>query len=141
MTAGDAPDTFAVLLVEDESLQMMAAAGALRDAGLRVVEAPTVEAATSALAAEPELRVLVADIDLGGEPLTGLMLAKAAAARWPDIDVLIVSGVMNPETEALPAGARFLKKPFEPEALVDAVCGLVEARAAGRLAPDGSMTD
>ncbi|MGV7033796.1 response regulator [Methylobacterium symbioticum] len=128
----------AVLLVEDVPVQMMAAAGALRDAGMRVTEAPTVEAATTALADDPDLRVLVADIDLGGEPLTGLTLAKAVAARWPDVSVLIVSGIVTPEPDALPAAARFLRKPFEPESLAEAVRGLVEARNAGRLAPDGS---
>ena len=141
MEGGYAPGTFAVLLVEDVPVQMMAAASALQDAGLRVVEAPTVEAATSALGADAELRVIVADIDLDGEPLTGLTLAKAVAARWPDLAVLIISGVIMPETDAMPAGARFLQKPFEPEALVDAVRSLVEARDAGRLAPDGSITD
>lgn len=136
-----ASGTLSVLLVEDMPVQMMAAASALRDAGLRVVEAPTVDAATSALSADPELRAMIADIDLGGEPLTGLTLAKAVAARWPEVVLLIISGAITPEPAAMPAGARFLKKPFEPETLVDAVLSLVAVRDAGRLAPDGSMAD
>ncbi|AWN44316.1 response regulator [Methylobacterium durans] len=116
----------------------MAAASARGDAGMRVLEAATVEAATSALDAHPDLRVMVADIDLVGEPLTGLTLAKAAAARWPDVSMLMVSGIIEPEQEAMPQGARFLRKPFEAETLVGAVRALAAARASGRLEPDGS---
>ncbi|AWN44467.1 response regulator [Methylobacterium durans] len=116
----------------------MAATSALRDAGMRVMEAATIEAATSALDANPDLRVMVTDIDLIGEPLTGLTLAKAVAARWPEVSMLIVSGVVQLEPGAMPQGARFLRKPFEDEALVRAVQELVATRAAGCLEPDGS---
>ncbi|MER2267917.1 response regulator [Methylobacterium oxalidis] len=127
-----------VLIVEDEPVQRMAAASTLRDAGMRVLEAATVEAATSALDAHPDLRVMVADIDLVGEPLTGLTIAKAVAARWPEVSIVLVSGIIEPELEAMPQGARFLRKPFEAETLVSAVRALAAARASGRLEPDGS---
>lgn len=97
-----------VLIVEDEPVQRMAAASTLRDAGMRVLEAATVEAATSALDAHPDLRVMVASIDLVGEPLTGLTLAKAVAARWREVSIVLVSGIIEPELEAMPQGARFL---------------------------------
>ena len=128
----------AVLLVEDVPLQLMDAAETLREAGMRVVEAATVDAATSALDTDPGLRAMVTDIDLSGEPLNGLALAKAVAARWPEVAVLLVSGFVQPETEALPQGARFLRKPFEPETLIGAVRDLVAAREAGTLEPETS---
>lgn len=52
MLAEQTGEQLAVLLVEDVPVQMMAPAGAMRDAGLRVVEAPTVEAVTPALSAD-----------------------------------------------------------------------------------------
>ncbi|MEA1832620.1 response regulator [Methylobacterium durans] len=136
MADASVPTAFGVLIVEDVPVQRMAAASALRDAGLRVAEASTVDGATAALDADPDIRIMVTDIDLVGEPLTGLTLAKAVAARWPEIALLIVSGVVVPEPEALPQGARFLRKPFEAETLLGAVRDLVATRAAGALEPD-----
>ncbi|MER2267414.1 response regulator [Methylobacterium oxalidis] len=138
MADASVPNTFGVLIVEDAPVQRMAAASALRDAGLRVVEASTIDEATTALDADPDVRIMVTDIDLVGEPLTGLTLAKAVAARWPEISLLIVSGVAVPEPEAMPQGARFLRKPFEAETLVNAVRELVVKRAAGALEPSAT---
>lgn len=127
-----------VLLIEDVPAQRLAMAQMLRDAAMRVIEVGTVEAATDALDADPDLHVLVVDIELQGEPLSGLTFSKAVAARWPDVVMLIVSGRGTPDADVLPQGARFVAKPFEPETLVGAVRDLVATRAAGRLAPDGS---
>lgn len=82
MSDAFAPRT-AVLLVEDDPMQFMAADAILREAGFEVAEATTVEAAQAHLAARPELVAMVADVDLAGEPLTGFTLAKAVAAAGP----------------------------------------------------------
>jgi DNA-binding NtrC family response regulator len=96
----------AVLLVEDNPVQLMGAAAALQDAGYEVAEASTVEAAQAHLAARPELVAMVADVDLAGGPLTGFTLAKAVAARWPEIAILIVSGLeCRPRGRCPPARA------------------------------------
>ncbi|MGH1569543.1 response regulator [Methylobacterium sp. P31] len=118
----------AVLVVEDGPLQLMDASAALREAGFEVVEASTVEAAQAHLAARPELVAMVADVDLAGEPLSGFTLAKAVAARWPEVAILIVSGVEWPTEEQMPIGARFLGKPFAPEALAEALRTVLAAR-------------
>ncbi|MHB2209745.1 response regulator [Methylobacterium sp. CM6257] len=117
-----------VLLVEDDPLQLMDASAALREAGFEVAEASTVEAAQAHLAARPELVAMVADVDLAGGPLTGFTLAKAVAARWPEIAILIVSGLEWPAEAQMPAGARFLRKPFAPEALAEALRTVLTAR-------------
>jgi DNA-binding NtrC family response regulator len=118
----------AVLIVEDNHVQLMEAAAALRDAGYEVAEAATVEAAQAHLAARPELVAMVADVDLAGEPLSGFTLAKAVAARWPEIAILIVSGVEWPGEQQMPMGARFLRKPFTPEGLAEALRAVLAAR-------------
>src|SRR5438105_601479 len=64
----------AVLLVEDDRVQLMDASATLREAGFEVAEAPDAEAATAHLVARPELVAMVADVDLGGESLTGFTL-------------------------------------------------------------------
>ncbi len=118
----------AVLIVEDDPVQLMEAAAALRDAGYEVAEASTVEAAQAHLAARPELVAMVADVDLAGEPLSGFTLAKAVAARWPEVAILIVSGVEWPSEEQMPMGARFLRKPFALEELAQALRAVLAAR-------------
>ena len=121
----------AVLIVEDNPVQLMDAAAALRDAGYEVAEAATVEAAQAHLAARPELVAMVADVDLAGEPLSGFTLAKAVAARWPELAILIVSGVAWPAEEQMPMGARYLRKPFTPEGLAGALGAVLAARGVG----------
>jgi DNA-binding response OmpR family regulator len=118
----------AVLLVEDDHVQRMASAYILIEAGFEVIEAPDSEAATARLAERPDLVAMVADVDLGGVSLTGFTLAKAVAARWPEIAILIVSGLAWPTEDQMPMGARFLRKPFTPEALVEALRALLVAR-------------
>jgi len=121
----------AVLIVEDDPVQLMEAAAVLRDAGYEVAEASTVEAALVHLAARPELVALVADVDLAGEPLSGFTLAKAVAARWPELAILIVSGVEWPGVDQMPMGARFLRKPFTPEGLAEALRAVLTVRRVG----------
>lgn len=118
----------AVLLVEDDPLQLMAAAAILREAGCDVAEAANVQAAQAHLAARPELVAMVADVDLKGETLTGFTLAKAVAARWPEIAILIASGLVWPGDGDMPQGARFLRKPFTDEGLIRALKSTLAAR-------------
>ena len=118
----------AVLLVEDNPVQLLAAAASLREAGYDVAEASTVEAAQTHLAARPDLVAMVADVDLADQPLTGFTLAKAVAARWPERAILIVSGMVWPTEGEMPMGAGFLRKPFTPEALAAALRSVLTAR-------------
>jgi DNA-binding NtrC family response regulator len=118
----------AVLIVEDNPVQLMEAAATLRDAGYEVAEVSTVEAAQAHLAARPELVAMIADVDLAGEPLSGFTLAKAVAARWPEVAILIVSGVEWPGEEQMPMGARFLRKPFAHDGLAEALRAVLVTR-------------
>lgn len=121
----------AVLVVEDSPVQLMETAAALREAGYEVAEASTVEAAQAHLTARPELVAMIADVDLAGEPLSGFTLAKAVAARWPEVAILIVSGVAWPGEDQMPMGARFLRKPFTPSGLAEALRVVLTVRGIG----------
>ncbi len=120
---------FGVLLVEDDPVQRMNAAEALRAAGLDVVEVPGIDLAIAALDRQPGLRVMITDVQLVGETMDGFTFARAAAARWPEVAILVVSGVREPAEDQLPVGARFLHKPYEARELTSAVFSLVERRA------------
>jgi CheY-like chemotaxis protein len=131
MTHTNPASPFGVLLVEDDPVQRMNAAEALRAAGLDVVEAPGLDLAIAALDRHPRLRALVVDVELVGETMDGFAFAQAVAARWPALAILVVSGVRQPAEDQLPAGARFLSKPYEAQELASTVFSLVERRVAG----------
>ena len=65
----------------------------------------------------PELRALVTDIELGGE-MSGVQLAQYAKRKFPDLNVVMISGGGPPN---VPHGTHFLQKPYPPEQLLDAV--------------------
>jgi len=71
--------------------------------------------------------VLVADIDLG-PGLGGLDLAAIARERHPAVEVVLISGT-SPAPGLLGRCERFLRKPFAPATLAEAVRGAAAASA------------
>jgi CheY-like chemotaxis protein len=86
-----------VLLVEDEILIRMDLAESLRDQGWEVIEAGT------AVDALDLLRLIVVDIVVtdvhmpGG--MTGIDLARSIRDGWPDLPVVVMSGLHRPQDE------------------------------------------
>lgn len=111
---------FVALVVEDDALQREVLADLLRNRGLEVVECSTAEAGELVLATTgTELLALVTDVSLAGHK-SGVELADYAKAMFPQINVVVVSGSGAPY---VPNNTRFLKKPYEPNELLDAVFG------------------
>jgi DNA-binding response OmpR family regulator len=109
---------FMALLVEDDTLQRQVLADILKDDGFEVVECTTAEAAELVIATSgTELRTLVTDNHLDGA-MSGIELARYALQRFPELNVIIMSGR---EVSSLPANAQFLRKPFAPATLLGAV--------------------
>jgi CheY-like chemotaxis protein len=109
---------FVALIVEDDPFQRECLAALLKGEGLEVVECANGEVAELVLASTgPELRALVTDIELGGV-MSGIELAQYAKRRFPDLNVVIVSGYGPPY---VPHDTHFLMKPYEPQQLLDAV--------------------
>jgi CheY-like chemotaxis protein len=109
-----------VLLVEDEPLVRMMGADVLADAGFEVLEAMNADEALGILEAEPDVQILVTDIDMPGS-MDGLTLARVAHDRWPQMPVLVISGKVRPSAAELPPGGAFLAKPFPSAKLVGEV--------------------
>ena len=85
-----------VLIVEDEFLVRVFAVDIAEEAGFSAVEAADADEAIRVLQNRPDIRVVLADIDLPGH-LDGLELAQAIRHRWPPIQVVVTSGMMRPE--------------------------------------------
>jgi len=83
---------FAALIVEDDPFQRESLADLLKSEGLEVVECANAAAAELVLASTgPDLRALVTDAELGGET-SGAELAQYAKRKFPDLNVVLVSG-------------------------------------------------
>jgi two-component system, response regulator PdtaR len=115
-----------VLIVEDELLVRMDAADIIRSSGFTVVEARNADEAILILEDRPDITLVFTDIQMPGS-MDGLKLAVAIRGRWPPIKIIATSGLSNISEEHLPAGSRFLPKPYSARQIVGALRDLVAA--------------
>jgi PAS domain S-box-containing protein len=107
--------TESVLLVEDDAGVSSMVTRVLSDLGYVVTQ---VESAEDALALETSFDLLLSDVRLPGRP--GTELAEELAAAFPDLRILLMSGLVEDERQkAVIESGRFafLPKPFVPEGL------------------------
>ncbi len=102
-----------VLIVEDEFLLRMDAVDMIAGAGFEVVEAANADQAIEILESRRDIAVVFTDIQMPGS-MDGLKLARAIRGRWPPIKIVATSGYANIGEPDLPAGGRFLSKPYSP---------------------------
>ena len=101
-----------ILIVEDEPLLRMLAVELAEDADFQAFEAANAAEALSLLEANPDVQVLLTDIDMPGG-LDGLMLARIACKRLPSIEIIVVSGMRPPNADELPSGGISYNKPYD----------------------------
>jgi len=114
-----------VLIVEDEFLIRMDAIDMVRSAGFDVIEAQNADEAIVILENRLDITVVFTDIQMPGS-MDGLKLAAAIRGRWPPIKIVATSGLLN-AGEELPAGSRFLPKPYNAAQIVGALRELTGA--------------
>ena len=112
--------TETILLVEDEEALRVLLREVLESYGYRVLEASNGVDALRVAQTEPSaIHALVSDVVM--PQMTGRELAERVTARRPGVKVLLMSGyAAGPET-AIPAGARYIEKPFAAPALAQAL--------------------
>jgi len=106
-----------VLIVEDEFLVRMDAVDMIRSAGFDVVEAQNADEAISVLEDRRDITVVFTDVQMPGS-MDGLKLAAAVRGRWPPIKIVATSGLADVSEKDLPAGGRFLPKPYNASQIV-----------------------
>lgn len=109
-----------VLIVEDEVLLRWTAVAIIEDAGFDVVEAGTGIEAVSVLEKRSDIRTVFTDVEMPGS-INGIQLAYLIRTRWPSIGIMATSGQIRLREDDLPAGARFLHKPYAVANLTDAL--------------------
>jgi CheY-like chemotaxis protein len=102
-----------VLIVEDEFLLRMDAVDMIEAAGFAVAEAADADQAIEILEARSDIAVIFTDIQMPGS-MDGLKLARAVRGRWPPIKIVATSGHVHVRETDMPAGGRFLPKPYSP---------------------------
>ena len=109
-----------VLVVDDEPIVRIFMRRALGDAGFQVLEAATGSEAIARIGSSemPAGGLVISDWSMPG--MSGVELAGILAERWPGLPVLLVSG-----QEPVGWAGPFLRKPFTPDQLVQAVQDLV----------------
>jgi CheY-like chemotaxis protein len=117
MTSDNTP--FA-LVADDDALIRMDAAHILQDVGFHVHEACGVEEAIAILErAADSIQILFTDVQMPPGELNGFHLARVCANRWPDISIIVASGMIQPGPDDMPQGAHFVRKPFSAEVVYE----------------------
>lgn len=114
------PNTFAVLVVEDEPLLLWDAVDLVEEAGFKAYAASNAEEAIRLLERHSDIRVLFTDVDMPGS-MDGLKLARAVRDRWPPVSIFIASGHVKVAKEDLPENGLFFAKPYPPASIVRAL--------------------
>ena len=125
MSDSDDGTPVVVLVAEDETLVRLLANDMLSEAGYRVLEARDGQEALTIFEVHADVRALFTDVTMPN--LDGLSLAKIVSERWPQIGILLTSGLVAPAE--LPNGARFISKPYEPETVHAEIQAIIAAAA------------
>ena len=119
------PSQKVIVVVEDEWLIRMNAADHLKSYGFEILEAGnSLEALEFLHLHHWAIALLFTDVHMPGD-MNGLELARHARAHWPWIAILIASGQARLSQDDIPAGSRFLSKPYDIEHMAAHVRELV----------------
>jgi two-component system cell cycle sensor histidine kinase/response regulator CckA len=119
-----------VLIVENESAVLLAAARILSGHGYRVrVRGDPLDALKALGDLATEVDILLTDVVMQG--LSGVELARRAQELRPGLPVVFLSGFSREllaDRGALPAGSRVMQKPFTRQSLLEAVGETLDAK-------------
>lgn len=135
---GEGPDlstehTPFALVVDDDAIIRLDATDILEEAGFRVLEAANPEEALFLLEqCGDSIQLLFTDVQTPPSKLDGFYLARQCAAGWPDVGIIVASGMLDPQADDLPPNAVFVRKPFSADVVYDHL---------QRLLPDGKKPE
>ena len=101
-----------MLVVEDESLIRMNAMAMVQEAGFEAIAASDADEAIQILESRHDIRAVFTEVHMPGS-MDGIRLANLIRHRWPPVALIVPSGQTNVPENDLPAGGRFLRKPYE----------------------------
>ena len=115
-----------ILVVEDDTPARKSLAAIVRRLGFQALCAANGDEAPRILEAEPEIRLVIADIVM--PLLGGVEMAAIVRQRWPGIKIILTSGyAFEPPNETIAEYAVFLPKPIPRGALIHNIRKLLDA--------------
>jgi CheY-like chemotaxis protein len=111
---GQAQQSRAVLIVEDDAELRRLTAALLEGEQLDIIECESAEAALATmLISGREVGMILADVRLRGV-MDGIDLAWEVKLRWPLLPVILTSGLPRERVRELPPGVDYVPKPWQP---------------------------
>jgi DNA-binding NtrC family response regulator len=107
-------DSHRILVVEADAILRTAMVAAIGAAGFRAIEAETGDGALRCLDRHGDIALVFTAINIPGN-VDGVALAVQIHRDWPDIAIVITSGIVSLRQSSLPRRCRFLKKPYRPD--------------------------
>ena len=108
------------LVIDDEVFARLFAIQILLDEGFTILEAEDASEGMEVLVRNDDVSLVFTDITMPGE-MDGLALARAVRDHRPDVAVIVTSGVSEPNEGELPAGGKFLPKPYTAHSLMSMI--------------------
>lgn len=109
----------AILVLEDEVLIRMEAVDMFEEAGFKTYQAKSADAAMDVLGNTSDIGIVFTDVDMPGS-MNGLGLAARVSENWPEIRIMVASGILGVKQGDLPQGALFFPKPYPTDQIVAA---------------------
>src|SRR6185437_337994 len=123
-------DKIGLIVVEDEALIRNELVEAFPRYGFHSFGAEDAPAALKILETEAcRIRLIFTDVHLSSS-MNGLALGRHIRQSWPWISLLITSGYGTPDPSHMPAGSRFVLKPYKISKVAELIKDMV------RLTPD-----
>jgi CheY-like chemotaxis protein len=119
-----------VLLVEDDTRVAGFTMAMLDSIGMRVTHVPNVSAALAALSNGLQIDVVLSDVMMQGSK-SGLDLAAELKRSRPGLPIVLTTGYAEAAASASLVGIPVLLKPYQIDALADALEGALQSQMAG----------
>jgi two-component system, response regulator PdtaR len=109
-----------VMVVAADDLLRLVIADTLRFAGIGVLQAENAWRASALMRGREDIGIVLADV--GGQSFVDdLDLAWRCSVDFPDIPLVIMSAMLEPDSLEIPPSAIFMRKPFTPDLLIQVV--------------------
>lgn len=120
-----------ILVVDDDVLVRYFGLDVLAEAGFETLGAKHADEAIAILENQNYVGILFTDVHMPGASMDGFGLARYVADRWPQIGIIVVSGLAAPKPGDMPSGARFHGKPYHSGAVLKDLRDLLARRNPG----------
>jgi CheY-like chemotaxis protein len=118
-----------VLIVKNDARVCLELASQLAEMGLKVLAANDADQAILILDGDPEIELLIIDIELPRGSIDGVRFAHLVNRRWPSLKIIAMSELNDIGLSDLPIGSMLLAEPSGLEVMMDAVAHMIYGRA------------